>query len=528
MNTMTDALKLVQPEEGKGTLHLFSRKQAERFGFCLVILRNEACLGFIASSDIVVASDIQRKYERIGVRDGDTILSVNLGPQPLEITDTLPTKDGSPRAYKLTLEITVNDPVKFAQRYIQHSDPVALAKTAIEGYIQRCTSTQLHDEISERMLRGYAEQALKMEPNPSIGLTVKIAHKATLWMNPEREKALKYEREKIVRERQIEDEGYIERLRVEQDIHKRKAETAGEIDLEIMKSDARRIQEEKEAQHARDQEERQRDYEHQRAGTDLNHQLALDRTKTQYDLDMQLYRLRGDYNRQVYVREEEQREAQHRVLLEKNAWETSMRQEWIKQVGAGTMPALIARARETIGDDKSSLRGAVNDPELQYFLDILSGISNVSASARPYPLAITQESSAEPSVSASSSMFSRQDTADHKPISALPGITQQQDITIEIPDLGLKLIQTTLSEEQRARASIGTTTGFIICLLDANGTAKKARLMVADILIEINGRTPETVLDLSNAISSRKTGEPVSICVLRGEALIEMEVNNPQ
>src|SRR5947199_3816714 len=116
---MTDSLKFVQREEGKGTLHLFGRKQAERFGFCLVIFHKDACLGFISSSDLVVASDIQRKYDRIGVRDGDTILSVNLGPKPLEITDTLPTKDGWSRAYKLTLEISVKDPVKFAQRYIQ-------------------------------------------------------------------------------------------------------------------------------------------------------------------------------------------------------------------------------------------------------------------------------------------------------------------------------------------------------------------------------------------------------------------------
>jgi hypothetical protein len=525
---MTDALKLVQREEGKGTLHLFSRKQAERFGFCLVIFRKDACLGFISSSDIVVASDIQRKYDRIGVKDSDIILSVNLGPKPLEITDTLPTKDTLPRAYKLTLEISVNDPVKFAQRYIQESDPVALAKTAIEGYIQRCTSNQLHDDISERMLRDYAEQALRMEPNPSIGLTVKIAHKATLWMNPEHEKALKEERERQARERRIEGEGYLARLEAQQEIHKRKLETEGELDLEGLKSEAQRIQDEKEAQHKREQDERQREYERKKDVVELDHQQDITKTKVQFGLEMQMYKLLEGYKGEVYVREEAIKEAQHQALLDKYTWEKQMRQSWIAQIGEGTMPALIARVKEAIEDDKSSLRKAVNEPELQYLLDILSGTGNTDTNARAYPLSITQESSSRSSASNSNATLSTQD-ADDKPIDALPGIIQQKDITVEIPDLGFKLIQTTLPEKQCSKAGIAVSSKvFVIYSLNEYGTVEEKRPTVGDILVEINGMTPETILDLSHAVSSRRAGEVVSMYVLRGEVLVEVLVNNPE
>lgn len=263
MNTMTDALKLVQREEGKGAFAWLSRKQSERFGFCLVIFRRDAFLGFISSSDIVVASDVQRRYLRLGVRDGDTILAVNLGPKPLEITDTLPTSDRWPRAYQLMLEIQVTDPVKFAQLYIQESDPVALAKTAIEGYIQRCTSVLEHDEISERMLRDYAEQALKAEPNASIGLGVNIAHKATLSMNPLREREITAERERAERERAIQYKGIFDREQARQDIDTRTVQAQGDIELEGIRNDARRLQEQREARHLRDEEERGREHKRQ-------------------------------------------------------------------------------------------------------------------------------------------------------------------------------------------------------------------------------------------------------------------------
>lgn len=78
------------------------------------------------------------------------------------------------------------------------------------------------------------------------------------------------------------------------------------------------------------------------------------------------------------------------------------------------------------------------------------------------------------------------------------------------------------------RAAISTNTGFLIFALQEQGTAKKARLMVGDILIDVNGKEPQTIRDLSNAVGSRRIGETVSVCVLRGEAIVEMQIENPE
>src|SRR5205085_1733207 len=100
----------------------------------------------------------------------------------------------------------------------------------------------------------------------------------------------------------------------------RRLETEGEIDIVSIKSEAQRIQEEREAQHAREQDEKQREYERQKEGIELDHQQALDRTKTQYELDIQMYRLVEGYKQQVHVREETLKDAQHQALLDKYTW----------------------------------------------------------------------------------------------------------------------------------------------------------------------------------------------------------------
>ncbi len=188
MNTLTDTLNLVKHEEGRGTFHLFKRKRAEQYGFTLVIFRKQALLGFISSSDIAVEGDILRRYDRLGIKDGDSILSINLGPQCLKIAETLPTQDRWPRTYELELDLAVTDPILFAQRYIQQSDPVQWAKTAIEGFIQYTAGFWNHDDISETMLREWVLQALTIPQNTTSGLHVVAVHKAHLPMNPDREK----------------------------------------------------------------------------------------------------------------------------------------------------------------------------------------------------------------------------------------------------------------------------------------------------------------------------------------------------
>ena len=527
-NPVTDTLRLVQKEEGRSTFYIFRRKRTEQYGFCLVIFRGKALLGYIPSTDIMVEGDILRRYKQIGIKDGDTILSVNLGPQPLEIKDSLPTKDGYPRQYSLLLDVCVIDPIKFAQRYIQDTDPVARARTAIEGYIQSCASQWRHDDLNENVLRDFAEQALTIEPNTSLGLKVVKAQKASLPMNPDRAREIEIARKRDLEEKEIQAKGFVDRAKKQEEINLETLSTQGTIDIEELRAMARR-----------EEELRQRQHQDQLAISELDQQLIrqgktnelnlltnsgtlqIEEAQARHTHQIEEIGILAKLGQQVRVHEIEMQDKRHQLEMDRLAWESQIQQNLIAEVGKGTIPALITRIREQIGDDKSSLRGAVSDPELQYLLDIISGTRSTSGE----PLRITQNKESI-AVSENQDQTAPKPNAEDTPVQALPGVIQQKDTIIEIPDLGLKLIQTQLSEEQCQRAGIGSnSTGFIICMLGEYGAAREGQLMVGDIVVELNGIQPYTVQDLSHAMSSLPTDSGVSLYVLRGEALIEVQVN---
>ena len=133
---MTDELQLVQSATVKGFLVLFGRSLSVAEGFSLEVFRGDTYLGSIISRDIKAAGDVKKRCERLGAHGGDTILRVNLGPRMLTLDGKLYTQDGCTRAYEIMLELHVSNPFLFAQCYRQESDPVMLAKAAIEGEFQ--------------------------------------------------------------------------------------------------------------------------------------------------------------------------------------------------------------------------------------------------------------------------------------------------------------------------------------------------------------------------------------------------------
>ena len=228
-NTLTDQFNLVKREEAKGMLRLFSRQRSVSDGFCLVVFRKEEYRGSIVSYDVITEGDLKRRSERLGVRDGDTILRINLGPRPLSMSEKLDTQDGYTRPYTLDLEIAVNDPRNFAQRYLQGSDPVKLARIAIEGYLQRYAIRKRHDELREEMLRDYAEQALGESSNRSFGIQVVAAHKITLYMDSTRRKELEIQQQARLKEADTHDPSPIEQIKLQEEIGTRKNEAVDHI-----------------------------------------------------------------------------------------------------------------------------------------------------------------------------------------------------------------------------------------------------------------------------------------------------------
>ena len=108
----------------------------------------------------------------------------------------------------------------------------------------------------------------------------------------------------------------------------------------------------------------------------------------------------------------------------------------------------------------------------------------------------------------------------------LPGILRQQNDTINITDLGITLLQIELSENQRNIASTHTSTAFVISALNDSGPARQAQLTVGDIVIEIDGQEPTDTQSISRILKSYKPGSTVSLCILHGEELMNVDVQN--
>jgi hypothetical protein len=294
MNTLTDRLDLVKIEDAKGFLRLFSRNRSSSDGFCLVVFRKESYLGSIISDEVITENDLKRRCERIGVRDGDSILRINMGPRPMTLNERLTTQDGYVRPYKLEIEIHVSDPRTFAQRYRQSSDPVNLARLAIEGYLQRYATRNMHDDLEEDTLRNYARQALNDGSNRSFGLAVTVAHKLTLQMDPIRVKELEIIQKGRLEEQRIREEARVKQIEVQESTEVQKEEVRGSSEVERLRTESNQSLQSAIA-----------DYER-----------AEDEKRKQYEMQMESYLLRERNKQHDIVRVDEVKGREHQNVLE--------------------------------------------------------------------------------------------------------------------------------------------------------------------------------------------------------------------
>jgi hypothetical protein len=561
-NIETKQSGLVQEqEEGWEARFLFNRRQGEKSGYTLVIFRQGHFIGHIPSSEIVVPGDVAYKTKKLGVKPGDRILSINLGSHPLLISSVLPTSDNYPRSYRILLDIKVRDHQKFAQEYIQDSDPVAHARVVIEGHIRRYLGSEEHDDITEQRIRECAEQALLAKPNDAIGLAVFNVPKVELWENADYTRKRQQERDHIVQVDKLRDEAYIDRIKEHNKWDLNKVQAQGEKELSELKNETDIMQtkheeEKKDIQAAREQQRQKyqtiSDYELKRIAQSQEHQLRIDvrdyeiheldhqnllsQIKANEEYKMQMLSMPRQHELQAQIRGEEIRQAEHEALLaEKKAqreliqkdkeFQMAVRQKWIANFGDRAMPGMIQRILAAVDEGESELGDAATRTQLDFLFSMISERSGTSQTPNPPQSLLTQSDDTIDVQRAKTSELGGTDVSGDSEV--LPGITQQRDQTIEIPDLGLKLIQTTLSPEQRQQASISTDVGFIVYQIQDSRSTDLDFFKVGDILFEINETSLTSISDLSQAISAHKVGQKVEAIVLRNETALDIEVKNP-
>ena len=449
---------------------------------------------------------------------------------------------------------------------------MAHARVVIEGHLRRYLGTEMHDDINEERIRECAEQALLARPNDAIGLTVFNVPKVELWENEGIVLRRQKEREHEEKIEVLEKEAHLKQLQERHDLDLSKLKAQGAQELTEFKNQADLVQGKHEEDlkdlHAAREQQRQLsetagEYELKRLTAEkerllkidvreedfreLDHQHTLSMRQAQNEYEFKMLTTPNEYELKMLAAAKEQKLAElnraeevriyeHNAYIEEKkaqstlaqnarTFEMELRQKWIEGFGDKAMPGMIQRIIEAVASDNTGLGQAATQTELEYLFKLISDGTGTSGPSEPARRLITAGDS---SVEAQTGRTSELRPTDSSEVGeALPGITQHRDLTIEIPDLGLRLIQTRLSPDQQMQVGISTDVGFIVCQIPDSRSTDLGFFKVGDILVEINDDSLTNISELSQAISAHEVGETIKAIVLRNEAAHEIEVANP-
>lgn len=154
VNPVTDGLHLVSYTTVKGGTWdwLVGRNVGTDEGFSQQI--------FTAGGEY--RGQVDRRFNRAGVRDGDLVVKVNLGPRLYEFTGTLAVQDGHFRRYTVRIQLAAQNPYGFAVACKQEIDPVEALRSAIDGALLRWASQLQHDDVTPEAMRYRVTVAAEM------------------------------------------------------------------------------------------------------------------------------------------------------------------------------------------------------------------------------------------------------------------------------------------------------------------------------------------------------------------------------
>ena len=97
-----------------------------------------------------------------------------------------------------------------------------------------------------------------------------------------------------------------------------------------------------------------------------------------------------------------------------------------------------------------------------------------------------------------------------------------QDGKIKHAYLGIVADSISLPENIANQPEINQPGGLIVYSVDQDSAAKKAGLAMGDVIVKLDGKQVEDIMDLHEMLDDKAIGKRVRISILRGEKLLEL------
>jgi S1-C subfamily serine protease len=81
-----------------------------------------------------------------------------------------------------------------------------------------------------------------------------------------------------------------------------------------------------------------------------------------------------------------------------------------------------------------------------------------------------------------------------------------------------------IPEPLRGKLKSESTGGLIIVHVEPSGPADRAGILLGDVLVELRGKSLESLESVQHELSSAKAGDKIAVTVLRGGSPTKLEV----
>ena len=198
-NDVTGRLSLVSSDEVIQASFLGKTIIAST-GFSKEIFRNGRHEASVRLDEPGISLESSPALNQYKARNGDRVLTVNLGPAQLPLKGNFYTKDNYSPSYEVLLELKVSNPSLFAERYLQQSDPAGILQMAIIQEFDEYAIRTPHSLLNKTKLRHDARYNTQ---SAKVGIVVTEIYKSEIYADSRLARINEMEREAEVEKSNI-------------------------------------------------------------------------------------------------------------------------------------------------------------------------------------------------------------------------------------------------------------------------------------------------------------------------------------